>query len=93
MRVNYRDRLAHMSECFTSSSRRALSHSFWPGACCVHSVISWLMLSVTALERRRSTGRSLIRELKQRNKTLFFIDSFNTEETLMPKVMKIMKRD
>lgn len=33
----------------TSSSLSALSHSFWPGACCVHMVISWLMLSVTAL--------------------------------------------
>lgn len=34
----------------TSSSRKALSHSFWPGACWVHSVMSWLMLSVTALK-------------------------------------------
>lgn len=33
----------------TSSSRRALSHSFWPGACWVHMVMSWLILSVTAL--------------------------------------------
>lgn len=37
----------------TSSSRRALSHSFWPGACWVHKVISWLMLSVTALGTKR----------------------------------------
>lgn len=32
-----------------SSSLSALSHSFWPGACCVHMVMSWLILSVTAL--------------------------------------------
>lgn len=41
--------------CFTSSSLRALSHSFWPGACWVHRVISWLMLSVTALEHEERT--------------------------------------
>lgn len=29
-----------------------MSHSFCPGACCVASVISWLMLSVTALKHR-----------------------------------------
>lgn len=39
---------------FTSNSLRALSHSFWPGACWVHSMISWLMLSVTALKQRNA---------------------------------------
>lgn len=39
----------------TSSSRRALSHSFWPGACWVHRVMSWFILSVTALEGNRYT--------------------------------------
>lgn len=39
----------------TSSSRRALSHSFCPGACWVHMLISWLMLSVTALSRETHT--------------------------------------
>lgn len=38
----------------TSSSRRALSHSFWPGACWVHRVMSWLMLSVTALWQKQN---------------------------------------
>lgn len=44
--------IRHAVEVFllTSSSRKALSHSFWPGACWVHSVMSWLMLSVTALK-------------------------------------------
>lgn len=41
----------------TSSSRRALSHSFCPGACWVHMLISWLMLSVTALSRERERER------------------------------------
>lgn len=36
----------------TSSSLRALSHSFWPGACWVHMVMSWLIVSVTALQRQ-----------------------------------------
>lgn len=44
--------IRHAAEVYllTSSSRKALSHSFWPGACWVHSVMSWLMLSVTALK-------------------------------------------
>lgn len=43
------------SKTATSSSLRALSHSFWPGACWVHSVMSWLMLSVTALKHKGSS--------------------------------------
>lgn len=34
----------------TSNSLKALSHSFCPAACWVQSVISWLILSVTALK-------------------------------------------
>lgn len=38
----------------TSSSLKALSHSFCPAACWVQSVISWLILSVTALKHKGS---------------------------------------
>lgn len=38
----------------TSNSLRALSHSFCPAACWVQSVISWLILSVTALKHTGS---------------------------------------
>lgn len=34
----------------TSNSLKALSHSFCPAACWVQSVMSWLILSVTALK-------------------------------------------
>lgn len=37
----------------TSNSLKALSHSFCPAACWVQSVISWLILSVTALKHTR----------------------------------------
>lgn len=40
----------------TSSSLKALSHSFCPAACCVQSVISWLILSVTALKHTGSNA-------------------------------------
>lgn len=43
----------------TSSSLSALSHSFWPGACWVHMVISWFMLSVTALIKPKEKGEDL----------------------------------
>lgn len=68
----------------TSSSLRALSHSFWPGACWVHMVMSWLMLSVTALwmpeEKQRSRVRrtegerewALMKKTKTKNKQLLF---------------------
>lgn len=39
----------------TSSSLSALSHSFCPGACWVHSVMSWFILSVTALGKVEET--------------------------------------
>lgn len=45
----------------TSSSLSALSHSFWPGACWVHMVMSWLMLSVTALWIKEEQQRSQVR--------------------------------
>lgn len=38
----------------TSNSLKALSHSFCPAACWVQSVISWLILSVTALKHTGS---------------------------------------
>lgn len=38
----------------TSNSLKALSHSFCPAACCVQMVISWLILSVTALKHTES---------------------------------------
>lgn len=43
----------------TSNSLKALSHSFCPAACCVQSVISWLILSVTALKHTGSHTASL----------------------------------
>lgn len=38
----------------TSNSLKALSHSFCPAACWVQSVISWLILSVTALKHTQA---------------------------------------
>lgn len=43
----------------TSNSLKALSHSFCPAACWVQSVISWLILSVTALKHTGSHTASL----------------------------------
>ena len=52
--------------CLTSICLRALSHSFCPGADTVQMLISWIMLSVTALKNTYTHNKYPIRSSRLR---------------------------